>query len=179
MRLLFIIFLSGTVIACNNIKAKEKIEEIDTGAVFRAAEEVPKEILATGKTVFTKTCQLCHNDTSKVGAPSMGVLSIMPPRSILAALRTGKMKTNAEKLSLEECEAVAQWISKKLLKETTIPQEAYTEFKLPPNSSIDQWISGWGGNLESTGFTTCCSCGHHSSQCTNAAIEMGLCIPGC
>lgn len=177
MRLLIFILLSGTVIACNSIKAKEKSEEIDTAAFLRNAEDVPKEILATGKAVFTNMCQLCHNDTSKVGAPSMGVLGVMPPRSILAALRTGKMKTNAEKLSLEECEAVAQWISKKLLKETTIPQEAYTEFKLPPNSSINQWISGWGGNLESTGFTSAAVAGITPANVQTLQLKWAFAFP--
>jgi polyvinyl alcohol dehydrogenase (cytochrome) len=142
------------IMSCTNTNQKEKTKEVEAGSVFAAAEKLPKEILATGEAVFTNTCQQCHNDTSKVGAPSKGVLGLMSPRSIVAALRTGKMKTNAEKLTLTECESVAQWITRKLLQETVIPQEAYTEFSMPGNALMNKWVSGWGGNLESTGFST-------------------------
>jgi len=174
--IILILLLSGTIISCTN-NAGQAEEEVNTGAVFNQPEDIPKEILATGKKVFTSTCQQCHNDTSKLGAPSMGVLGLMPPRSILSSLRTGKMKTNAEKLSLAECEAVAQWITKKLLKETIIPKEAYTEFSLPPNSEINQWISGWGGNLESTGFTTAVEAGINPGNVQTLQLKWTFAFP--
>ncbi|MGL6268161.1 MAG: c-type cytochrome, partial [Chitinophagaceae bacterium] len=173
---LSILFLY-TVLSCTNNSEKVNTEETEAGSVFGAVEKLPKEILVTGENVFTNTCQLCHNDTSKVGAPSMGVLAQMSPRAIVAALRTGKMKTNAEKLSLAECESVAQWITKKLLKETIIPQEAYTEFSLPANASLNKWVSGWGGNLASTGFSSSDDAGIHPGNVQSLQLKWAFAFP--
>lgn len=165
------------VMSCTNSNQKNEMEEAEGGSVFGAAEKLPKEILKTGEAVFTNTCQLCHNDTSKLGAPNMGVLGQMSPRAIVAALRTGKMKTNAEKLSLAECESVAQWITKKLLKETIIPQEAYTEFSIPGIASINKWVSGWGGNLASTGFSSSADAGINSGNVQTLQLKWAFAFP--
>jgi len=177
MRTFLTMLILCSIISCTNNSKKEKNEEAQTGSVFGAAESLPKEVLATGEEVFTTTCQLCHNDTSKLGAPSMGVLGQMSPRAIVAALQTGKMKTNAEKLSLIECESVAQWITKKLLKETVIPKEAYTEFSMPNNSSISKWVSGWGGNLESTGFSSAADAGIHPGNVQTLQLKWAFAFP--
>ncbi|MEP7375176.1 MAG: PQQ-binding-like beta-propeller repeat protein [Chitinophagaceae bacterium] len=175
--ILILALLSGVIIACTSNTGNQKEETANPGASSNQPQKPSKEILAAGEKVFTNTCQLCHNDTNKLGAPSLGIMGSMAPRSILAALRTGKMKVNAEKLSLEECEAVTQWVTKKLIKETSIPAEAFTEFKLPPNSEINQWISGWGGNPESTGFTTAADAGITPANVQTLQLKWAFAFP--
>ncbi len=78
----------------------------------------------------------------------------MAPRVILNALDNGKMRQQASALSEEQREAVAQYITNKMIKTVVMPKEAYTHFSLKNNGNSLFDYSGWGGNLEGTGFRT-------------------------
>ncbi len=113
--------------------------------------KVTEENLATGQRVFTNTCAVCHNNNSlsKSNGPSMGLLAGMSPKAIFSALTIGKMKLQASALSEDERKAVAEFITKKSLQSTPMPEAAYTKFSLAEHPT---YFSGHGGNLEGTGF---------------------------
>ncbi|MDX2066972.1 MAG: PQQ-binding-like beta-propeller repeat protein [Haliscomenobacter sp.] len=118
-----------------------------------ASLAIPKTTLDLGEKIFLNTCANCHNSTStlKTNGPNIALLTGMSPRAIHSALSNGKMQAQGLALSDEERKAVAQWITKRPLVEYTMPKEAFTTFSLPPKAAYN---SGWGGNLEGTGFNT-------------------------
>lgn len=102
-----------------------------------------------GKSVFETSCKSCHTNIADSKAPSLAMLGAMTPRSIFTALKTGKMQVQAQPLSDEQRREVAQWITNRVFTETKLPKEAFIPFSLPKTVSV---ASGWGGNLEGTGF---------------------------
>ncbi len=140
------IILIAVLNSCGNGNEKEtantSAEKKDTAA-----------IKAIGKEVFTSNCKVCHGNPAYPKAPSPEALSAMEPRVILNALDNGKMREQASKLTEDQREAVAQFITNKMLKITVMPKEAYTSFLFNGADSLHDY-SGWGGNLEGTGFRT-------------------------
>lgn len=107
-----------------------------------------------GQKLFASTCAFCHNTSTdntevKTNAPSTGILAAMTSRTVYSALATGKMKLQAANLTDDQKKAISQFITNQALVETAMPKEAFTKFNLPKNPNI---LSGWGGNLEGTGF---------------------------
>lgn len=105
-----------------------------------------------GNQVYASSCMVCHQETASLKAPSQAVLSLMTPRAILSALETGKMRTQAANLTTEQREAVAQFLTGRLLKDNSLPKEAYSSFTLPAQKNELVHHSGWGGDLAGTGF---------------------------
>lgn len=107
-----------------------------------------------GQKLFASTCASCHNTSTdntevKTNAPSTGILAAMTSRTVYSALATGKMKLQATNLTDDQKKAISQFITNQAFVETAMPKEAFTKFNLPKNPNI---LSGWGGNLEGTGF---------------------------
>ncbi len=116
---------------------------------FRPPSDSVKEI---GKKVFLTTCNVCHKDTLNSLIPGYILLSTMSPRAILASLDNGKMKQQAINLSELQRRAVAEFVTNREIKPISFPKEAYTSFSLPANKNYRFDYSGFGGNLEGTGF---------------------------
>ena len=132
--------------ACNNSNQhadKTTNKKVDTAAVK-----------AMGKQMFAANCQACHGNPAYPKAPSPEAMAAMEPRVVLAALDYGKMQQQASKLTEEQREAVAQYITNKMLKTVVMHDTAYTKFSLKDNGNALYDYSGWGGNLEGTGFRT-------------------------
>jgi polyvinyl alcohol dehydrogenase (cytochrome) len=106
-----------------------------------------------GKQVFFTTCNTCHKDSSTLLAPGFTVLTTMTPRSILYSLDKGKMSQIAASLTEEQRREVAQWVTQTPLKETSMPDSAWTSFPGTLTTKPSDY-SGWGGDLEGTGFRT-------------------------
>src|SRR5919202_4672528 len=62
-----------------------------------------------GQKLYMSTCNNCHKADAGVGAPGYLVLAQMPPRAILSALETGKMRVQAKDLSEDQRKAVVRW----------------------------------------------------------------------
>jgi polyvinyl alcohol dehydrogenase (cytochrome) len=105
-----------------------------------------------GKKIFFSTCQACHKDTIRSTVPGLTVLSSMTPRAILAALDNGKMRQQAVGLTEFQRRAVAEWLTNGKITPAYFPQAAYTPFTIPRDAGSIPGYSGWGGNLEATGF---------------------------
>lgn len=64
-----------------------------------------------GQMLFIEHCQSCHRPASQTRAPLPAVLSAMSRESILAALDTGKMKSQAMKLTQTQRRALAEFLA--------------------------------------------------------------------
>ena len=134
-------------------------------------------IRTMGKKVFTTNCQTCHGNAAYPKAPSPEALSAMEPRVILNALDNGKMRQQASKLTEEQREAVAQYITNKMLKTIVMPDTAYTHFSLKNNGDDKYDYSGWGGNLEGTGFRTTQQAGITAQNVSTLKLKWSFAFP--
>ncbi|HVX28319.1 MAG TPA: PQQ-binding-like beta-propeller repeat protein [Parafilimonas sp.] len=135
------------------------------------------DIIKMGKQVFVTVCSACHRDSARVNAPAITLLAGMTPRSVLAALDNGKMRQQAQNLTEEQRKAVAQFITNTVLKETVIPNDVYTAFAISKNYSDSFDCSGWGGNLEGTGFRTAAQAGIDSSNVGSLKLKWSFAFP--
>lgn len=133
--------------ACNNGSNNNNADSVHTTKDSAA-------MAAIGKEVFTTTCTACHGNPAFPKAASAEALAAMEPRVVLNALDNGKMKQHASALTEEQREAVAQYVTGKILKTVVMPKEAYTKFSAEGIGDTTHDYSGWGGNLASTGFRT-------------------------
>lgn len=137
-------------ISFNNLYAQEKPKGLLTeinGTITKLSDEIKEE----GEKVYISTCATCHSQATspKNTGPTLALLAGMTPRAIYTALTSGKMKIQGSTISDKQRKAVAQFLAKQSLVETKLPKEAFTTFSIPKNVP---YKSGWGGNLESTGF---------------------------
>lgn len=116
------------------------------------AQPLDPMVATEGQKVYMASCNNCHKSEAGVGAPGYMILVQMPPRAILAALETGKMREQGKQLTEQQRKAVAQFVAGKPLVETKIPDDAYSAFSLPTGKQSQVIHSGWGGNLEGTGY---------------------------
>lgn len=145
--LLLIVLVSCT----DTRKETEKSTFISNPFMSKSTSELPDSVAKKGKDIFAAYCKICHKDAVNLQAPGLDILNTLTPRAILAAMNNGKMKIQAEKLTIEERKAVAQWITNKVLIEQTFPDSAFMAFSLGKNNHFFDH-SGWGGNPEGTGF---------------------------
>lgn len=106
-----------------------------------AKEEDPQSL-------FAGQCASCHVGNVASNVPSLVHMNSMTPRSIVAALETGKMQIQGQLLSKAQKVAIAEMLTTK----------KYSEGRAPSNLCEDQDLNlskvkyaGWGGNPESTG----------------------------
>jgi len=133
-------------------------------------------IMALGKVIFVNTCQACHGNPAFPKAPTLEALMNVQPRSILNTLDNGKMREQAKALSEKEREAVAQYISHKLIRETIMPKEAYTTFSFKGGNKLYD-CSGWGGNLAATNYRTAAQSGITRDNIDSLKLEWAFAFP--
>lgn len=157
---------------------KDSVEAAHDLPLFAAnTEQPPEAIMKAGEQVFAATCKHCHVDSIGSGAPNVGLLASMSPRVILATLNSGKMQQQAAKLSPEEREAVAQFITSAVLKDNAVPEDVYVPFSIPDgyDQRFDQ--SGWGGNSEGTGFRTAEQAGITATNVGTLKLKWAFAFP--
>jgi polyvinyl alcohol dehydrogenase (cytochrome) len=180
------LILVFTLAGCQNSSSKKQSAGNDSASVQKAGDaplhlvryEKPSAAVSeAGKQVFISTCSSCHKDSAGSLAPAPAVLAGMTARSILAALDKGKMRVQAEKLTEDQRASVAQFITNKVLKQNSIPKDVYTTFSLPDiyNKQFDQ--SGWGGNLEATGYRTSLQAGINTSNISRLKLKWAFAFP--
>jgi len=133
-------------------------------------------IAIIGKRVFFANCSSCHKDSSAMAAPGQTILSAMTPRSILAALTNGKMRLQAAKLSDQEKKAVAQWVTNGKLGDNSFPKDAYTLFTSAISNPVFDY-SGWGGNLEGTGYRSTVQAGISPASVSSLKLKWAFAFP--
>jgi polyvinyl alcohol dehydrogenase (cytochrome) len=156
------------------------LNDSDAG-IYKQNTETRKQptqdsIYKIGKTVFYTHCSSCHKDSAVGLAPGYTILTTMTPRSILAALNTGKMQPQARGLTSTEREAVARWITNSDIKTTTFPSTAYTSFTAPATASPYDH-SGWGNNLAATGFRSAQQSGISKANIGSLKLKWAFAFP--
>jgi mono/diheme cytochrome c family protein len=74
-----------------------------------AAASASAETIALGQATFSSNCSGCHSGSGRPPAPS--VLAMMSPDDIVAALTTGAMAAQGSRLSSEQKQAVAAYLT--------------------------------------------------------------------
>ncbi|MFD2570761.1 PQQ-binding-like beta-propeller repeat protein [Spirosoma soli] len=133
--------------------------------------------IATGQKLYMATCNNCHKADAGVGAPGYFVLAQMPPRAIVAALQTGKMRVQAKDLTTEQCKAIAHWLTGRQVKDVPMPKEAYQPFTLPTDKSSLVHHSGWGGDLEGTGYRSAKQAGISAQTVGKLKLKWAFAFP--
>ena len=141
------------------------------GGISKAAAQV------NGAVVYEDHCASCHSGVGDERAPGIPNLMYMSPRSILAAIQTGKMKTVAEGLSEEQQRAVAEWITRRPLAETSLPASAHCSANGAESSggAID-W-SGWGGDITGAGFRDASRAGLTARSAKQLTLKWAFAFP--
>jgi len=139
--------------------------------------QIADSIKFIGKSAFVQTCQGCHRDTVNSRIPSTSILSTMTPRAVLAAMETGKMRTQSSGLSPVQRKAVAEWITGAPLKSNEMPKTAYTKFSLAPNGNTIPVYSGWGGDIRSTGFRNTAQAGINKNNIAHLKLRWAFAFP--
>ncbi|MBS1596970.1 MAG: PQQ-binding-like beta-propeller repeat protein [Bacteroidetes bacterium] len=130
-----------------------------------------------GKKIFFSSCYACHKDSGASLAPGQTILSAMTPRAVFAALTTGKMKPQAANLSESERKAVAQFVTNRVLTETSFPKDAYTSFSFTTNPASAFDHSGWGNNLEGTGYRSTSQAGITANNVSSLSLKWAFAFP--
>lgn len=141
-------------------------DNLDTSAIY-----------SSGKSIFANKCATCHGNPAIVKAPSIKLLSGLDPHAILNALNNGKMQQQAKGLTIEQREAVAQFVSHKLLTKTVIPNRAYAAFFFHGNGDDLHDYSGWGGDLEGTGFRSTAQAGITKANVSRLKLKWSFAFP--
>ncbi|HEY4324741.1 MAG TPA: PQQ-binding-like beta-propeller repeat protein [Mucilaginibacter sp.] len=134
-------------------------------------------IHALGRSVFSKNCSACHGNPAFPKAPSLNALSALDPYVVLDALNGGKMRQQAKALTEQQREAVAQFVTNKPLKKAVMPAQAYTDFSFHGNGDDLHDYSGWGGNLEGTGFRTAGQSGITKANVSTLRLKWAFAFP--
>jgi polyvinyl alcohol dehydrogenase (cytochrome) len=172
---LSLLFLYGIALlyACNGSGKKSTTDS--SASAGKAADTAA--IKAMGESVFTKICSSCHGNAAYPKAPSLTGLSGLSPYVVLNALDNGKMRQQAKDLTEEQREAVAQYVTNKPLKKTLMPDQAYTDFSFEGNGDSLHDYSGWGGNLEATGFRTTAQAGITKENVGSLRLKWAFAFP--
>ena len=133
-------------------------------------------IMEAGRVVFANSCQACHGNPAFPKAPSLQMMNAVSPRAILNTLNSGKMSQQAKDLSEKEREAVAQYISHKLLRKNVMPKEAYTKFTFNGGNQLYD-CSGWGANLKATNFRSAAQAGISRDNIDSLKLKWAFAFP--
>ncbi len=112
-----------------------------------ATTSTPESAPLTGEELFASRCASCHVETAATRAPSLLAMRSMSTATIAFAMTNGKMKAEADELTLAQQFRIAVFIG--------IPEEPYlpTAEAICTDASIDPTpaVSRWGFDDRNTG----------------------------
>jgi len=169
---LFLMILIISFSSPSSCEAQQK----SSGGKAPVSKADSTHIMAVGRVVFANTCKACHGNPAFPKAPALEALANVQPRHILNTLDNGKMRQQAKALSEQQREAVAQYITHKLLKVTVMPKEAYTTFSFKGGNKLYD-CSGWGGNLVGTNYRTAAQAGITRDNIDSLTLKWAFAFP--
>jgi polyvinyl alcohol dehydrogenase (cytochrome) len=159
--------------SCQN--SRDKVVE-DINVAVEAPISV--DVLKLGEQTYLSTCAACHTTSNSNLAPARDLLAGMSSRAVFAALTMGKMRVQSESLSNEEREAVAQYLTNQKLEEIVLPQSAYTTFSISDKDIKSEFnYSGWGGDMEGSGFRSTTQAGITSQNISSLQLQWSFAFP--
>ncbi|HZF16298.1 MAG TPA: PQQ-binding-like beta-propeller repeat protein [Steroidobacteraceae bacterium] len=120
-------------------------------AVTRAADDADK--LVPGDTLFAERCASCH-EHAQGRVPDTAALRARPPEQILAALRSGVMRTQATGLSVFQMQGIAQYLTGREPGESpaTVPEPNACAGPITAIQVRATDWNGWGADLVNSRF---------------------------
>ncbi len=129
-----------------------------------------------GAELFRNNCSTCHRAGSPSQAPSPEVLRSMPSQAILAALETGKMRSQGGLLSAGERSLLAKYLGTAERPEV-IPASARCSASTGPGNSAAAW-NGWGADSSNGRFQTARAAGLNREGVPRLKLKWAFGFPG-
>jgi polyvinyl alcohol dehydrogenase (cytochrome) len=135
-----------------------------------------------GIAVFQTQCVSCHGNTNVERAPSPNAIREMPPERIYAALTTGVMKDQGDKLSDQDKRGVAEFMSGRPLGSAqqgdakNMPNPCRNNPALSDPSRGPAW-NGWGADLSNSRFQPAQSAGLTAAQVPRLKLKWAFGFP--
>jgi len=122
--------------------------------------QTPQNSRATnvGSALFARECAMCHQTGNEDRAPSLETLRGLAPEAILTALTTGRMATQAQRLSPADRAAVAEFAAGRAMSARAVASGGQCDAAISGTSfeasfNRPSW-NGWGGKLGSARYAT-------------------------
>lgn len=131
-----------------------------------------------GQDLYEAQCASCHEGSPSATqrAPSRAAISGMSARAIVDALENGKMREQGAALSEEQRRLVAEWWAGAPLAPVVLPASAFCNVPPAPEGEI-AW-SGWGGDLQGTGFRSHEQAGLAAAEVPELELKWAFGFPG-
>src|SRR2546426_9020174 len=135
-----------------------------------------------GIAVFQTQCVACHGNPNVERAPSPAAIREMPPERILAALTTGVMKDQGDKLSDQDKRGVAEFMSGRPLGSSqqgdakNMPNRCRNNPAMSDPTRGASW-NGWGGELSNSRFQSAQNAGLTSAQVPRLKLKWAFGFP--
>src|SRR6202521_3430826 len=129
-----------------------------------------------GAELFRNNCSTCHRAGSPSQAPLPEVLRSMPSQVVLAALETGKMRSQGGLLSAGERNFLAKYLGP-AERRKVIPPSARFSASTSPGSSTAGW-NGWGADSSNSRFQTAKAAGLNREGVPRLKLKWAFGFPG-
>jgi mono/diheme cytochrome c family protein len=149
------------------------------------AQEPQKRTLGTemGCEIFQKNCMMCHgNHDSTAHAPEVSTIRQMSPEAIYAAMTTGPMAVQAQKLTEEEKVRVAEALSNRPLHggeagdAKMMPNRCASNPPMSDPASGPAW-NGWGVDIINSRYQKAEGAGVTADQVPHLKLKWGFGYP--
>ena len=123
-----------------------------TAAVLLA--QAPENARSAGNILFERECATCHIAGDSSRAPSLAALRGLEPDAVVAALTTGKMAAQAQRLSPADRVAVAEFVTGRVAAGAAAKSTGQCALASDFSRSFGKpgW-NGWGAGLANTRYT--------------------------
>ena len=129
-----------------------------------------------GAELFRNDCSTCHRSGSKTQAPSPETLRLLPRQAIVAALETGKMRSQGSQLSAIQRSVVAKYLGTSENPEVIPPSATCSaSIKLPNHAPI--W-NGWAADPGNTRFQIAKAAGLTREDVPKLKLKWAFGFPG-
>ncbi len=129
-----------------------------------------------GAELFRNDCSTCHRSGSPTQAPLPETLRHLPPQAILAALETGKMRSQGSQLNTAQRNAVAKYLGTSENAEV-IPPSATCSASIKTTHNAASW-NGWGADPGNTRFQTAKASGLTREDVPKLKLKWAFGFPG-
>jgi len=128
--------------------------------------------------LFQKHCASCHETAAAAGAriPQKAALKAMTPAAILKMIETGVMQQQAAALSVNERQAVANFLGTAVTVERRREEIAHVCPAGAAWSDVPSW-SGWGAGLSNTRFQSAKDAGLTAEDLPRLAVKWAFAFP--
>jgi polyvinyl alcohol dehydrogenase (cytochrome) len=129
-----------------------------------------------GAELFRNNCSTCHRAGSPTQAPLPDTLRRLPAQAIVAALETGKMRSQGSQLSAAQRSVIAKYLGTSESPEMILPS-ASCSASIQPRMGAGNW-NGWGADPGNTRFKTARAAGLTRADVPKLKLKWAFGFPG-